>query len=75
MKKKTKTKNKNQQTKVNTLITEKRIVISRLAGWARGWRDAKIGEEDQLYGDGWKVNLWWSAHCSMHRYQSMILYM
>lgn len=58
---------KNEQTKTNKKINDqtkqKQTCIHReqSGGYQRGSGRGKgeLGKEDQLYGDRWKVNLWW----------------
>lgn len=45
------------QTKEKDLIgTETRLMVPRGEG---GWEEGEMGEEDQLHGEGWKLDFCW----------------
>ena len=44
--------------------TENRVVVTRGEG---AEVEGKMDKGDQLYGDGWKLTFWWSAHCRVYR--------
>ena len=40
----------------------------------KGLREGEMGKGDQLYGDGWRINFWWGACCSVYRSRNIMSY-
>ena len=51
--------------------TENRVVVTK--GEAR-WRIDEMDKGVEPCGDGWKLNLWWWACCSVYRSWNIMLY-
>lgn len=48
--------NKNKQNKNNVIDTENVLVVTRSQGCGE---IGKMGRGSQLYGDRWKLDIWW----------------